>query len=197
MLLGRADEQREIEQALARARSGASSVLALAGEPGIGKTALLGFAAQRSAGMRLLRARGIESEAQIPFGSLLELIRPALVLLDKIPAPQAAALEAALALRPAAAQDRFAVGAATLSLLAAYAEEAPVTVLVDDAQWLDGPSAVALLFAFRRMVADPIAVMIAVREGEPSLLDGADLPVLRIGGLSLGGSGPAGPRTVA
>jgi DNA-binding CsgD family transcriptional regulator len=185
MLLGRADERREIEQALARARSGASAVLALAGEPGIGKTALLGYAADRRAGMRLLRARGIESEAQVPFGSLLELIRPALVLLDKIPAPQAAALEAALALRPAAAQDRFAVGAATLSLLAAYAEQAPVAVLVDDAQWLDGPSAAALLFAFRRMVADPVAVLIAVREGESSLLDGADLPVLRLGGLSL------------
>lgn len=185
MLLGRADERREIEQALARARSGASAVLALAGEPGIGKTALLGYAADRRAGMRLLRARGIESEAQVPFGSLLELIRPALVLLDKIPAPQAAALEAALALRPAAAQDRFAVGAATLSLLAAYAEQAPAAVLVDDAQWLDGPSAAALLFAFRRMVADPVAVLIAVREGESSLLDGADLPVLRLGGLSL------------
>lgn len=194
MLLGRADEQREIGQALARARSGASAVLALSGEPGIGKTALLGYAAQRSAGMRLLRARGIESEAQIPFGSLLELIRPALVLLDKIPAPQAAALEAALALRPAAAQDRFAVGAATLSLLAAYAEEAPVAVLVDDAQWLDGPSAVALLFAFRRMVADPIAVLIAVRAGEPSLLDGADLPVLQVGGLSLDEAALLAPR---
>jgi DNA-binding CsgD family transcriptional regulator len=185
MLLGRADERREIDQVLARARSGASAVLALAGEPGIGKTALLDYAAERSAGMRLLRARGIESEAQVPFGSLLELVRPALVLLDRIPAPQAAALEAALALRPAAAQDRFAVGAATLSLLAAYAEQSSVTVLLDDAQWLDGSSAAALLFAFRRMVADPVAVLIAVREGEPSLLDGADLPVLRLAGLSL------------
>ena len=185
MLLGRADERREIEQALARARSGASAVLALSGEPGIGKTALLGYAAEQTAGMRLLQARGIESEAQVPFGSLLELIRPALVLLDKIPVPQVAALEAALALRPAAAQDRFAVGAATLSLLAAYAEQAPVAVLVDDAQWLDGPSAAALLFTFRRLLADPIAVLIAVREGESSLLDGADLPILRVSGLSL------------
>jgi len=185
MLLGRADERRQIEQALARARSGASAVLTLAGEPGIGKTALLGYAAERAAGMRLLRVRGIESEAQVPFGSLLELIRPALVLLDKIPAPQAVAMEAALALRPAAAQDRFAVGAATLSLLAAYAEQAPLAVLVDDAQWLDGSSAAALLFAFRRMVADPVAVLVTVRAGEPSLLDGADLPVLQLGGLSI------------
>jgi predicted ATPase len=184
VLLGRDHERQEIEQALARARSGASAVLALTGEPGIGKTALLDYAVGRAEGMQLLRARGIESEAQIPFGSLLELIRPALVLLDKIPQPQAVALEGALALRPGSAQDRFALGAATLSLLAAHAEQAPVAVLVDDAQWLDGSSAQALLFAFRRLVADPIAVLVAVREGEPSLLDGADLPTLRVAGLT-------------
>ena len=184
MLLGRDHERRQIEQALARSRSGASTVLALVGEPGIGKTALLDYAASRAEGMQLLRARGIESEAQIPFGSLLELIRPALVLLDKIPQPQAVALEGALALRPGSAQDRFALGAATLSLLAACAEQAPVAVLVDDAQWLDGSSAQALLFAFRRLVADPIAVLVAVRDGEPSLLDGAGLPTLRIRGLT-------------
>ncbi len=169
---------------LAQARSGASAALALVGEPGIGKTALLDDAASRATGMLLLRARGIESEAQIPFGSLLELIRPALVLLDQIPPPQAAALESALALRPGSAQDRFAVGAATLSLLAAYAEQGPVAVLVDDAQWLDGASAQALLFAFRRLMADPVAVLVAVRAGEPSLLDGADLPVLQLSGLT-------------
>ncbi len=184
MLLGRDHERQEIEQALAQARSGASAALALSGEPGIGKTALLDYAAGRADGMRLLRARGVESEAQIPFGSLLELIRPALVLLDKIPPPQAVALEGALALRPGSAQDRFALGAATLSLLAAYAEQEPVAVLVDDVQWLDGSSAQALLFAFRRLLADPIAVLVAVREGEPSLLDGSGLPVLRLGGLT-------------
>ncbi len=198
MLLGRELERREIDRALARARSGVSATLALVGEPGIGKTALLEEAATHAGGMRLLRARGIESEAQIPFASLLELIRPALVLLDRIPEPQAAALEGALALAPGLAQERFAVGAATLSLLAAYAEQGPVAVLVDDAHWLDGSSAQALLFAFRRLLADPIAVLIAVREGEPSLLDGADLPSLRIGGLSreeaavlVGGLAPA------
>jgi DNA-binding CsgD family transcriptional regulator len=184
MLLGRDQERHEIEQALDRARSGASATLALAGEPGIGKTALLDYAAGCATGMRVLRARGIKSEAQIPFGSLLELLRPALGMLDKIPEPQAVALEGALALRRGAAQERFAVGAATLSVLAAFAEQEPVAVLVDDAQWLDVSSAQALLFAFRRLVADPIAVFIAVREGEPSLLDGADLPALQISGLT-------------
>jgi DNA-binding CsgD family transcriptional regulator/tetratricopeptide (TPR) repeat protein len=186
MLVGREREREQLERTLESARAGASATLALVGEAGIGKTALLDHAAERAAGMRVLRARGIESEAQIPFASLLELLRPALVMVDRIPEPQAVALEGALALRRGPSQQRFAVGAATLSLLAAYAEEGPVAVLVDDAHWLDGSSAQALLFAFRRLVADPIAVLIAVRDGDPSLLDGADLPTLRVGGLSRG-----------
>lgn len=184
MLLGREDERRSIERVLAQARVGISSTLVLVGEPGIGKTALLEHAAATSTGMRILRARGVESEAEIPFGSLLELLRPALELLDRIPGPQVLALEAALALRPGEAGERFAVGAATLSLLAAYAEEAPVAVLIDDAHWLDSSSAQALLFAFRRLMVDPIAVLVAVREGEPSLIDGTDLPTLGVRGLA-------------
>ena len=183
-MVGRERERREVQRALDSAQSGVSATLALVGEPGIGKTALLEHAAERAGGMRLLRARGIESEAEIPFASLLELLRPALLALERIPEPQATALASALALRPGGGHDRFAVGAGTLSLLAAYTEHAPVIVLIDDAQWLDVPSGQALLFAFRRLIADPIAVFVAVREGEPSFLDGADLSVLRIGGLS-------------
>ena len=186
MLVGRDRERRELESALECARAGESATLALVGEPGIGKTALLDFAAGRATAMRVLRARGIESEAEIPFASLLELVRPALGLLERIPPPQAIALEGALALRPSQARERFAVGAATLSLLAAYAEDGPVAVLIDDAQWLDQVSAEALLFAVRRLVADPIAVLIAVREGEPSLIDGAGLRTVRVVGLSAG-----------
>ena len=186
MLLGRDRERQVIGLLMVRAQAGASATLALAGEPGIGKTALLDYAAGQAAdaGLRVLRARGIESEAQIPFGSLLELLRPALGMLAQIPPPQAIALEGALALRPGPALERFAVGAATLSLLAAYAEDGPVAVIIDDAHWLDASSAQALLFAFRRLVADPIAVLLAVRAGEPSVLDGADLPVLQLGGLT-------------
>ncbi|MBV9681926.1 MAG: ATP-binding protein, partial [Solirubrobacterales bacterium] len=164
MLVGRERERDDVERVLERARSGESATLALVGEPGIGKTALLDHAAARASGMQLLQARGIESEAQIPFASLLELLRPALGALDRIPEPQAQALEGALALRPAPAQERFAVGAATLSLLATCSEQTAVAVLVDDAHWLDGPSAEALLFAVRRLVADSVAVLVAVRE---------------------------------
>jgi DNA-binding CsgD family transcriptional regulator len=184
MLLGRDDERLALDRLLAQARQGRSGVLALVGEPGIGKTSLLEHAAQQADGMHVLRARGIQSEAEVPFAGLAELLRPALTVLDRIPPPQASALAGALALEPAKAQDRFAVGAATLSLLSAWAEEAPVLVLVDDAHRLDAASAEALLFAARRLLADPIALVVAVREGEPSLLDGADLRVLRVAGLA-------------
>src|SRR4051794_8457179 len=184
MLLGRDRELQAIDAVLRHARAGESATLALAGEPGIGKTVLFEGAAERAAGMTVLRARGVESEAEIPYSSLLGLLRPALALLNEIPQPQAIALEGALALRPASAQERFAVGAATLSLLAAHAEREPVAILIDDTQWLDRSSAQALLFAFRRLVADPVAVVLTVRQGEPSLLDGTDLPAMTIEGLS-------------
>src|SRR5437868_10367171 len=183
MLLGRERERQALDRVLADARDGRSSVLALVGDPGIGKSALLDEVAGRAEGMRVLRARGIESEAEVPFGGLLELLRPALGVVDQIPRPQAHALGGALALRPAHAGDRFAIGASTLSLLAAFAEREPLLLLIDDAQSLDAASAAALLFAFRRLLADPIAVLIAARSGEPSLLDGSDLPVLEIEGL--------------
>src|SRR3954447_17648384 len=184
MLLGRQDERLALDRLLAEAREGHSGVLALVGEPGIGKTALLEHAAHCAGDMRVLRARGIQSEAEVPFAGLAELLRPALEALDRIPRPQARALAGALALEPATAQDRFAVGAATLSLLSACAEELPVVVLVDDAHRLDTASADALLFAARRLLADRIALVFAVREGEPSLLDGADLRVMRLAGLA-------------
>ncbi|MGE5689111.1 MAG: helix-turn-helix transcriptional regulator [Pseudomonadota bacterium] len=183
MLLGRERERQALGRLLDEARSGRSGVLVLVGEAGIGKSALLDHAAELAVAMRVLRARGVASEAQIPFAALFELLRPALGSLGAIPRPQAAALEGALALRPARAEDRFAVAAATLSLLAAYAEEQPLLVLVDDVHWLDGSSADALLFAVRRLLAEPIAVVLAAREGQPSPLDGVGLPSLRLEGL--------------
>lgn len=185
VLVGRAREEGLLDRLLGDARAGRSGVLALVGESGMGKSALLDHASATATaiGMSVLRARGVQSETHIPFAGLFELLRPALDQLDRLPAPQREALEGALALRPARASDRFAVGAATLGLLSAYAEEAPLLVVVDDAHWLDGSSADALLFAFRRLVADCIAVVLAVREGEASLLDGADVSSYWLGGL--------------
>jgi ABC-type transport system involved in cytochrome c biogenesis ATPase subunit len=100
MLLGRERERAAIDGLLATIRSGQSAVLALVGEPGIGKTSMLRYAEDSAAGLAMLRARGVESEMQLPFAGLYELLRPALHLLGHIPAPRAAALEVALALRP-------------------------------------------------------------------------------------------------
>ncbi|MEU4394860.1 AAA family ATPase [Kribbella sp. NPDC023855] len=211
MLIGRDTERRAIERLVAGARVGSSGVLLITGEPGIGKTALVTEAATLAAGLRVLRARGTEAEREIPFGGLLQLLRPALGELDRIPAPQRDALAAALALgtpeppaRPSglaggekgrgsrqavagagSAQERFVVGAATLSLVCRFAEEAPVAILVDDAQLLDLPSAEALLFAARRLVADPIVLVIAARAGEVHPLAQADLPQLQLSGVGL------------
>jgi hypothetical protein len=183
MLIGRASECAHIERLLEEARGGSSRPLVLEGEPGIGKSALLQHAAAQASGMVVLNVHGVESEADIPFAGLLELIRPALQFLDRVPPRQAAALRGALGLGPAERADRFLIGAATLSLLAACAEESPLLVLVDDAQWLDGSSADALAFAIRRLVADPIAAFLAIRTGEPCAFDSSALPRLSVGGV--------------
>jgi len=201
MLLGREQERLALDRVMATARLGGSAVLALIGEAGIGKTSLLEYAAENAAGLQLLRARGVESETNIPFAGLFDVLRPALGVLSRIPPARAATLESALALRPGIAGERFAVGAATLSLLSAYAEEAPVLMLVDDAHLLDASTAEALRFALRRLVAEPLGAILAIREGEPSLVDDADLPALRLGGLDEGAAsrllGAVAPETAA
>lgn len=184
MLVGREGERRLIAGLVATARVGAGAALVLCGEAGIGKTALLDDAAASATGLRLLRATGTRTEAGVPFGGLLQLLRPALVHLDRIPFPQAEALGAALALRPGTDIDRFAVGAATLSLLSRFAEDLPVGVLVDDAHLLDRSSAQALTFAARRLAADPVVLLAAVRPGVTGPFSDAGLAVLPVGGLS-------------
>ena len=176
-------EQELIDRLIDDARLSRSGVLGLSGEVGSGKSSLLEYAATRASGLEVLRARGVQSEAHIPFAGLFELLLPALGALERISTPQREALEGALALRPAVARDRFAIGAATLALFAAYSEDVPVIVLLDDAQWIDGSSADALRFAFRRLVVDGIAVLIATRHDEASLLDRSDFHIHRIEGL--------------
>ena len=171
-----------MEQLFAGARIGRGGALAVIGEPGVGKTALLDDAVEREDGVRLLRVTGTEAEQDIAFAALHLLLRPALHLLDTIPEPQAAALESALALRTGTAGDRFAIGAATLGLLCRYAEDAPVAIVVDDLQWMDRPSAEALTFAARRIGDDPVLVLVAGRSGAcEDLVDG--LRVLELTGL--------------
>jgi DNA-binding CsgD family transcriptional regulator len=184
MLLGRESECERIERLVARARDGESGVLVLRGEPGIGKTALLEHAAASAGVATVLRVRGVETEVEVAFAGLHELLRPVLDQRGRLPAPQRAALEGALGLAPVAAAEPQLVGAATLGLLAALAEERPVLVLADDVHWLDGPSASALTFAARRLLADAVAVLLTVRAGESSPIDAAGLEELAVPGLA-------------
>lgn len=186
VLVGRERERQVIATLVAAARVGESGTLVLTGEAGIGKSALLEDAASAvtGAGMRVLRAAGIVAEQEVPFGGLLQLLRPVLGHLDALPVPQAEALGSALALLPGSGGERFAVGAAVLSLLSRVAEDGPLAVLVDDAHLLDPPSAQALCFAARRLTADPVVVLLAVRDEAPSVVGSAGLPTLELTGLA-------------
>jgi len=183
VLLGRERELFAIDQALAAARLGKSARLVIRGEPGIGKTALLQYAVEHAGSMRVLTAHGVEFEADVPFAGLSELLQPALHRLDQLPPFHADALRSSLGLGPRIEPDRLIIGAAVLGLISAYADEAPLLLTIDDAQWLDRASTEAIGFAARRLVADPVAVIIAVREGEESPLLAVGLPELRPAGL--------------
>ncbi len=163
MLIGREAELARVERVLETARGGGSDVLVLRGQPGIGKTALLRAAIERAGGMTVLRTRGLEGEAELPFAGLAELCAPVLELRERLPAAQAAALDGALQLAPAAPQARLAIGAALLGLLSLAAEERPVLCVIDDLQWLDEPSFEALRFASRRLGADGVGIVAAQR----------------------------------
>ena len=183
MLLGRSAERARIDQLLAGAQSGLSGTLVLQGEAGIGKTTLLEYAAERARDMRILSTRGFETESEIPFSGLADLLRTVLSLLPSLPAPQSAALESALALGPPLAGDRFSVCAATLSMFSAAAAEQPTLVLVDDLQWLDASSIEAVLFAARRLHSDDIALLCAVRDDGDRRGPELRVPELRLSGL--------------
>jgi hypothetical protein len=116
--------------------------------------------------MVVLSARGVESEAELPFAGLHQFIRPALNVLELLPKPQSAALEGALGLAKRRGDDRFLISVACLTLMSELAAQRPVLCLVDDAQWLDVPSADALLFAAHRLTAERIAMLFAARETE-------------------------------
>lgn len=183
-LLGREEEERALGGLLDSARAERSAVLVLRGEPGIGKTALLEATARRGEGMMILHCVGIEAEHELAFAGLHQLVRPCLDLIDQLPEPQAAALRGALGLSSEPVTDRFLVSLGLLSLLAECADQTPLLCLVDDAQWLDQPSAEAILFAARRLEAEPIAVVIAAREGDTRRFDAPGLPELKLAGIA-------------
>ncbi|MEV6211628.1 AAA family ATPase [Kitasatospora sp. NPDC051914] len=178
MLYGRAAESGQLRSLLLQAAEGVSGALVVHGEAGIGKTALLDHLAADAGAARVLRMTGIEAETELPFAALHQLLRPALDRLDQLPGPQADALRTAFGLAAPTGHDRFLTGLAVLTLLSEYAGEDPVLCLVDDAQWVDQASLDALTFAARRLDAEGVVMLLAMREPRP-----LGLPELRLEAL--------------
>jgi DNA-binding CsgD family transcriptional regulator len=180
--IGRTSERVVLDGLLATVREGRSGALVIRGEAGIGKTALLRYAARQASGFRVAQVTGVQAEMELPFAGTHQLCAPLLSRLDALPRPQRDALTVALGLASGPVPDRFLVGLAVLGLLSAVAEERPLLCLVEDAQWLDAASSHILGFVARRVLAESVAIVIAVREPDP----GADfdrLPDLRLEGL--------------
>jgi DNA-binding CsgD family transcriptional regulator len=182
-LRGRRSECATLDRLVAGARGGQSGALVLRGEAGIGKTALLAYVRERASGCRIARAAGIEGEMELAYAGLHQLCGPLLGHLDRLPGPQRDALATAFGLSAGEPPDRFLVGLAVLSLMSDIADDEPLVCLVDDAQWLDRVSAQTLAFVARRLLAERVALLFAIREpsDEPEL---ARLPELRVTGLS-------------
>jgi DNA-binding CsgD family transcriptional regulator len=191
MLHGRHAECAVIDDLLAEASRSYSGTLVIRGEVGVGKSALLAYAADRCAGtMRVLRGFGVESESELAFAALHQLARPVLDHVDRLPSPQAAALRGAFGLAAANGDDRFLIGVGALSLLADVAEERPLVCLVDDAQWLDQPSADALSFAARRFEAEGVVLLLATRDDDDAHgFTSPSFQELRLRGLDAGAAG--------
>src|SRR4051794_25388134 len=184
-LVGRRSECETLDRLLRSLRSGDSQVLVVRGDAGIGKTALLEYVAERASGCRVARAGGVESEMELPFAGLHQLCAPMLDGLDGLPGPQQDALRVAFGLKDGPAPDHFLVALAVLSLLGEAAEPRPLVCLVDDAQWLDRGSAQALAFVARRLLAERIAMVFAVREPHQAV-ELAGLPELVVQGIADG-----------
>ncbi|QRP42742.1 AAA family ATPase [Amycolatopsis sp. FDAARGOS 1241] len=184
-LFGRRRELEVLGGVLGEARRGRSAVLVVRGEAGIGKTALLDHAVAQADDLQVINVGGAESEAELAFAGVHQVCAPLLDRLDRLPPPQSAALKTALALAEGPPPDRFLVGLAVLTLLTDAAAKHPLVCVIDDAQWLDSASVQTLSIVARRLRADPVAMVFAVREGEqnPDVAGLERLPELSITGL--------------
>ena len=173
-----------LDQQLQGLAAGRSSVQILRGEAGVGKTALLEYVAEQASGCRVVRVVGVQSEMELAYAGLHQLCAGLLEGLAALPRPQRDALQVALGSAEGGPSDHFMVSLAVLSLMSEAAEVGPLVCLIDDAQWLDGASAQALGFVARRLLAERIAMVFAVREpGDVPELDG--LPDLVVTGLPI------------
>ena len=188
VLVGRERECAALDELLAGLREGAARVWVVRGEAGIGKSVLLEYADAQASGVTVTRARGIEADMELPYASLHQLCAPFLAEIEELPEPQRDALHVAFGMAAGDPPDRFLVGLAVLSLLTRASETRPVLVVVDDAQWLDQVSLQTLEFVARRLLAEAVAMVFAVRdpEGQAAL---AGLPAMGITGLDAAAAG--------
>ena len=184
MLIGREQEAEQVGLVLDRARSGIGGVLLLRGEAGMGKSALLAQTVEESAGFRVLQAQGLETEAEIGYGVLADLCRPLADQITELPGLMRDALTTATGQAAGRTEGGgFAVGRALATLLQNVAARRPVLIAVDDGQWVDEASAYALTFAARRLGASAVAILVTLRNGEPSVFDGMDAASLELSPL--------------
>ena len=190
-LHGRDRELDVLNDLVNRLGSGVGGALVVRGEVGIGKSALLAEVTRQAHrhGMRVLSAVGVQSEARIPFAGLHQLLGPVVHLAQDLPSRQRDALLTAFGVSDQAAPELFLIGLATLEMIGDTAEESPVLLILDDAQWLDQPSCQVLAFVARRLAAEPALMLIAVRNGPDSPFDDAALAELRLEGLDEGAAG--------
>ena len=186
MLVGRREECRQLDELLSSVRRGISRTLVIRGEAGIGKSALLEYLIGRDDRYRVVQAAGVQAEAELAFAGLHQLCTPLLDRLAHIPEPQQDAVGTAFGLRVGPPPDPFLFGLAVLSLLAEAAAECPLLCVIDDAQWLDRASAQTLAFVARRLGAESVALVFAIREAADQQSSLAGLPELMLGGLGAG-----------
>ena len=183
-LVGREREMDAIEARLDAVGERGVSVL-IRGEAGVGKSVLLTAAHNHaeSAGMRVLAVSGTRAEARVPFAVLHQLLRPLLERAKGLARPQCDALLATFGVDGVSAPDPFLVALGSLELVAAAAREAPLLVIVDDAQWLDASTTDVLGFIARRLDPEPVVLLIAERDGYETGLVEFGLPELRVEAL--------------
>jgi DNA-binding CsgD family transcriptional regulator len=179
-LLGRRPECEALNRLLDGVRTGESRVLVLHGEAGIGKSALLDYVGEHATGCQVIRVGGVESEMELAYAALHQLCAPVLDRLAGLPSPQRSALSAALGLSEGPAPDRLLIGLAVLGMFSDAADDEPLLCLVDDLQWLDHASAQVLAFVARRLVAEPVGLVVATRVPTPDM---RTLPTLEVKGL--------------
>jgi DNA-binding CsgD family transcriptional regulator len=182
-LVDREEELVEIARLLASVRSGLSAVIVVRGEAGIGKTALLDAATASAKDLAVVRVVGIESEMELGFAALHQLLNRFADGIDRLPGPQARALRAVFGFGDESAPDRFLVALAALTLLSNAAARRGLLIVIDDAQWLDRESATVLGFVARRLYAERIGLLVAVRDPSELQLAFNGLPSLTVGAL--------------